>query len=227
MMVNKKKAAEAAVLHHDLCTLRSSKPAERFVLVNGFSFPSWIYRVYISRQTYSLIDETVTFTWVWTTCLLCMPEKVQVYVPECSSVSGLWSRRDPSPRRSTSWFSSAWPSHRLNVCLFFVSYLKMTVGSLDEVKVQVREKFWRACGAMQGMDSAWPSSCVIWSERQHISIFLLFICLFMKMMSLCNQKRTLVFPRGSPHFGLVSRYERAEVGIVGEMTQNPQRALHS
>lgn len=38
---------------------------------------------------------------------------------------------------------------------------------------------------------------------------------------------TLVFPRGSPCLGLVSWYKRAEVGIVGKITQNPYCALYS
>lgn len=113
------------------------------------------------------------FTLVLTTCLLCRPDRVQVYVPECSSMSGFWSRRDPSPRGSRSWSSSAWPSHRLKVCLLFVSYLNITVGSADDAKVHVREKFWRLCGAMHGMDSAWPSSCVTPSERYYTDTFLL------------------------------------------------------
>lgn len=174
MMVNKKKAAEAAVLHHDLCTLCSSTPVKQtchisFSKLFLFSL-SGDCTLHISTEEYSLIDEIVMFMLVSTMYLLCRPENVQVYIPECSSMSGFWSRRDPSPIRSRSWSSSAWPSHRLKVCLVFVSYLKMTVGSLDEVKVQVKEKFWRLCGAMHGMDSARPSSCVI-SEIYHIRLF--------------------------------------------------------
>ena len=45
MTVNKKKAAEAAVLHHDLRTLCSSTPVEqhnRFILVYCVLFSSWV-----------------------------------------------------------------------------------------------------------------------------------------------------------------------------------------
>lgn len=38
---------------------------------------------------------------------------------------------------------------------------------------------------------------------------------------------TLLFPRRSPHLGLISWYKRAKVGRVRAVTQNPQSALHS
>lgn len=113
-----------------------------------------------SRIWNSLIGATVMLTSVWTMCLLWEPEKMQVYVPECSSSSGLLSRRDPSPCGRRSWSSSARPSHWFSVCLLLLSYLTITLGSLVEAKVQVREKFWSLCGAVQGMNSGRPSSCV-------------------------------------------------------------------
>lgn len=67
------------------------------------------------------------------------------------------------------------------------------MGSLDEVKVQVRQKFCGVCGAMQGMESARPSSCVIRSEREHTSTYLLYVCPFMKKKSLCNQNPPWLF----------------------------------
>lgn len=64
------------------------------------------------------------------------------------------------------------------------------------------------------------------------TLWKIFAIICQKSSSLLNYiimqpKRTSVFPRGSPHLGLVSRYERADVGIIGEITQNPQCALHS
>lgn len=103
-------------------------------------------------------------TLVWTMCLLCKPEKVQVYVPECSILSGLLSRRDPSPCRSWSWSRTAWPSHRLTMCPVLLSYFKIRVCSAREETVHVREKFSILCGAMHEMDSGCPSSWVIFSE---------------------------------------------------------------
>lgn len=193
-------------------------------MISIFIFPDW------PSLKYSLIEETVTFMWVWMMCLLCKPEKVQVYVPECFSMSALCSRSDPSPSCSTSWSTSAWPSHRFNRCLVLASYLTMTVGSLDDVKVQVRVKFWMVCGVMQGMDSAWPSSCVMQSERQKIRIY--FYLAEKKSPSLGKtyhhktKTHTLIFPGGSPHLAPVSWCEGADVGVVGEATQSPQRALH-
>lgn len=166
------------------------------------------------------------FTLVWTTCRLCRPEKVQVYVPECSSLPGLWSRRDPFPSRSRSGSSSAWPSHRLNVCLVLLSYLMITVGSPAVEKVQVTEKFWRFCGLVHGMDSAWPSSCFIFSEREAHFVLVFRNHPLYEHKKCMYLKCTLVFLRGSPHLGLVCRYEGAQVGVVGE-TLSSQRALHS
>lgn len=113
-----------------------------------------------------LIAATVMLTLVWKMCLLCKAVNMQVYVPECSWLSGLLSRRDPSPSRTKSWSSSAWPSHWFVVCLVLLSYLKMSVGSLEEEKVQVREKLWSICGALQGMSTGCPSSCVTSSETK-------------------------------------------------------------
>lgn len=99
--VQRKKASEAAVHQRDLLVPCSSEPVVRgslecFVTV---TFTSLLL-------TYSLIDEAVTLTRVRMTCLLCAAVKVQVYVPECFSTSGLSSRSDPSPSWSASWSSS-------------------------------------------------------------------------------------------------------------------------
>lgn len=79
---------------------------------------------------------------------------------------------------------------------------------------------------MQGMDSAWPSSCFISSERQHFFSLQLEWCMDNPLM-IVKAHCTLLFPRRSPHLGLISWYKRAKVGIVRDVTQNPQSALHS
>lgn len=93
--VQRKKATAAAVPHRDLLALCSSVPVMgRFCqVIRHFPLTSRTDRVF-----HSLVDEAVTLTWVWMTCLLCTLEKVQVYVPECFSMSGLCSRSEPSPR---------------------------------------------------------------------------------------------------------------------------------
>lgn len=180
-------------------TMTSAHPARPHLHIKHISFVIFLFfldsqGLNLARNWtiwYSLIDEWVMFTLVWTMCLLCRPEKVHVYTPECSSMSGLRSRRDPSPEGSSSWSSSAWASHRFNACLVFMSYLKMSVGSLDVVKVQVREKFWRLCGATHGMASAWPSSCVTSSERYHTYFYLSEIIFSVKTMTSRNQSAHL------------------------------------
>lgn len=94
-----------------------------------------------------------------------------------------------------------------------------------------RSRWGRSSGDYAGRHMGWPV-CDPPPVLHHLKdIIHTFICQkSSSLWKLCHHltsKLTLDLPRGSPHLGLVSRYERAEVGVVGEITQNPQRAHHS
>ena len=94
-----------------------------------------------------------------------------------------------------------------------------------------RSRWGRSSGDCAGRCTGWPARDPPPVSHHLKDIIHTFIC--QKSSSpwrLCHHvtsKLTLDLPRGSPHLGLVSRYERAKVGVVGEITQNPQRAHHS
>lgn len=221
-MMKMKNPTEAAVHHHDLRTFSSPSPAKMVPIISSLVVNLWNLK-------------TVTLTQRWSG---------DVYV-SLNDVSALRARDDAGIRSRV--FLDVWlvkqercvgqkklSRVQFNMILPDIEYVPVfCVISQNDQRLRGWHEGPSEWEILQSVRSyAGNGQCVslflfyiVW-KTTYFSDWLEILCMNNTLM-IVEPRCTLLFPRRCPHLGLVGWYKRAKVGMVREVTQNPQRALHS
>lgn len=228
-MVNKTKAAEAAELHHDLFMLCSSTPEEQTSVSELHC--SHLQSMQLFQQVRHL---SLTY---WCSCDVDCGSN-------CVPALRAWEGAGVRPGvLFTVWFAEqkrAVPLQKQVGVQFGLAHPQVDHVSASVVISQ--DQRWLAAGGerpgegeiLEAVRSdAWNGERVtlflryiLWSKLEVFFKCVRLHPLYANSIMMLT-KCTLVLPGGGPNLASVSWCERAEVSIAGEITHNPQHALHS
>lgn len=114
----------------------------------------------------SIPEMALTLTLVYVRYWVLGVEIMQIYIPVCAELPKSCRCSEPSPELAQFWSKWARLPQWLVTRRVRLSYVRMTVSCLCLVKLQVRVKFCKFLGAVQGIVTWVPSVGLISRERR-------------------------------------------------------------